>query len=385
MNRSVFINATSSFFPNSPVDNDNIERVLGSFKGKPSKSRSIVLASNQIKNRYYAINPETRQMSHTNAEITAAAIQGLFENSKLSLSDMQLLCCGSSTPDLLMPAHGQMVQGHLKNFSGEVVTTSGVCCSSMSAMKMAYLSVLSGDSNHAVVAGSETASKYMRSEFLESESEAKVEELKKNPMVAFEQDFLRWMLSDGAGAARLGHEPEEGKVNLKINWIEGRSYSNEQPVCMYGGGHRADDGTMTPWPTLRLEGNPDKLRFAMNAKQDIRLLREQAPIYTIEKPLAELKKKRGLHPGDYKWFLPHYSSHFFREVLFNSMTKIDFQIPYERWFTSLYERGNIGSASMFVFIDELIKTQKLNRGEKILCYIPESARFSIYYLELEVV
>ena len=250
---------------------------------------------------------------------------------------------------------------------------------------MAYLSVLAGDSTDAVVAGSETASKYMRGEFLESESEEKVEELKKNPMVAFEQDFLRWMLSDGAGAVRLSDRPEEGKVNLKINWIEGRSYSNEQPSCMFGGGYREDDGSMTPWPTLRLEGDSKKLKFAMNAKQDIRLLRDKIPVYSVERPLTEIKKKRGLRPGDYTWFLPHYSSHFFRETLFDTLTKIDFQIPYERWFTSLSERGNIGSASMFVFINDLIRSGKLNRGEKILCYIPESARFSIYYLELEVV
>ena len=126
MNRSVFINASSSFFPNAPVDNENVERILGTFKGKLSKSRAIVLASNQIKQRYYAIDPVTRAMSHTNADITAGAVRGLFEGTTQKMSDMQLLACGSSTPDMLMPAHGQMVQGLLPDFSGEVVTTSGV-------------------------------------------------------------------------------------------------------------------------------------------------------------------------------------------------------------------------------------------------------------------
>lgn len=386
LNRSVYINAAGSFFPNKPVDNENIERVLGEFYGRPSRAKSVVLASNQIKTRYYAIDPETRRPTHTNAQIAANAIRNILaENPALKLEDTQVLACGTSTPDLIIPAHGQMVQGNLPEFNGDVVTTSGVCCSSMGALKVAYLSVLAGEATGAVVTGSETASKFMRSEFFESENPVKVDELKANPMVAFENDFLRWMLSDGAGALYLSDKVLPGKTNLKINWVEGRSFANEQQVCMFAGGYREADGSVTPWKDLRLQEDADKLKHAMNASQDIRQLRKEMPFYSVEKPLAELKKKRGLRPGDYSWFLPHYSSHFFRETLFEAMTKIDFQIPYERWFTELYEKGNIGSASMFVFIDELIRKKELKAGEKILCYIPESGRFSVYYMELEVV
>ena len=67
------------------------------------------------------------------------------------------------------------------------------------------------------------------------------------------------------------------------------------------------------------------------------------------------------------------------------MVVVDFDIPQDRWFTTLPATGNIGSASMFTFIDQLVKTKSLKAGEKILCYIPESARFSVYYVELEVV
>jgi 3-oxoacyl-[acyl-carrier-protein] synthase-3 len=386
LNRPVYINAAGSSFPNLPVDNENIERVLGEFRGRPSRAKSVVLASNQIRTRFYAIDPETRKPTHSNAELAANAVLNILkENPELSLKDTQLLACGTSTPDLIIPAHGQMVQGHLPEFSGDVITTSGVCCSSMGALKVAYLSILSGDATGAVVTGSETASKFMRSEFFESESPVKVDELKANPLVAFEHDFLRWMLSDGAGALFLSDKAVPGKTNLKINWVEGRSFANEQPVCMFAGGHREEDGSVTPWKDLRLEADEKKMKHAMNASQDIRQLRKEMPFYSVEKPLVELKKKRGLRPGDYSWFVPHYSSHFFRETLFESMGKVDFQIPYERWFTELYDKGNIGSASMFVFIDQLIRQKSLQSGEKILCYIPESGRFSVYYMELEVV
>jgi 3-oxoacyl-[acyl-carrier-protein] synthase-3 len=381
---SVYINATGTFFPNAAVDNDNIESVLGLIRGRASRSKNIVLKSNQIKNRHYAIDPETRNPTHTNAQLTVLALKNLLsEHPELSASTTDLLCCGTTVADLIVPAHGQMVQGLLKEFSGEVFSSSGVCCSSMSAFKTAYLSILAEDSVTAFVTGSEAASKFMRAEFFESESE--IGELEKDPLVAFQHDFLRWMLSDGAGAFYLSNRILPGKVNLKINWIDGKSYANEQDVCMYAGGYLEDDGSVTDWKNLRLQNDAEKSRFAMNFRQDPRQLRENILLYTVERRLTELKKKRGLKPGDYTWFLPHYSSEFFRPLLLQTLRKIDFEIPEARWFTTLSERGNIGSASLFSFVDKLIKTQPLNRGEKILCFIPESARFTAYYCELEVV
>jgi 3-oxoacyl-[acyl-carrier-protein] synthase-3 len=363
-----------------------MEKVLGAFLDKPSRAKRVVLGSNLIKTRYYAIDPETRKSTHSNAELAAQAIKTIInENPSLNLKDVDLLCCGTTTPDLLAPAHGQMVQGLLPELCCEVISTSGVCCSSMAAFKSAFAHVLSGQAERALVTGSETASKYMRSEFLESECPAKISALEKDPMLAFEHDFLRWMLSDGSGAVYLSAEPLAGNTNLKINWIEGRSFANENPVCMFAGGHKGEGGEVTSWKDLRLNGDDERLKFAMNLQQDVRQLKEGIAYYTVERVLPEIKKKHGLRAGDYNWFLPHYSSHYFRQTLVDVMAKCDFSIPEERWFTSLYDKGNVGSASMFVFINDLVRSGKLVMGDKILCYVPESARFSVYYFELEVV
>jgi 3-oxoacyl-[acyl-carrier-protein] synthase-3 len=383
--RPVYLNASSSFFPNAAVDNDAIENVLGSVGNRLSRSKKIILASNKIKTRYYAIDPVTRKPTHTNAQMSALAVRNLLaENPEIDLSKVGMLAVGTSSPDLLLPAHGQMVQGELNEFGGEVITTSGVCCSGTAAFKAAIMSLRAGDHTSAIVTGSEAASKFMRGEFFESESDAKIEELKKSPMVAFEHDFLRWMLSDGAAAVYLSTEPMAGKQNLRINWIEGRSFANEEAVCLMGGGARDADGSVTAWKDLRLD--PEKSqKFTMNIQQDIRQLRDRSPIHLIERTLGDIKKRRGLQPGDFSYFLPHFSSDFFREVAVETMAKIDFAIPQERWFTSLYDRGNVGSAAIFVTIDELLRQKKLNTGDKLLCFVPESARFSVYYFELEVV
>jgi 3-oxoacyl-[acyl-carrier-protein] synthase-3 len=67
------------------------------------------------------------------------------------------------------------------------------------------------------------------------------------------------------------------------------------------------------------------------------------------------------------------------------MTAIGFQIPYDKWFTNLITKGNTGSASIFVIMEELFHSGKLRTGQKMLCFIPESGRFSMAYMMLTVV
>ena len=55
----------------------------------------------------------------------------------------------------------------------------------------------------------------------------KLQQLNEEPILAFEKDFLRWMLSDGAGAALLMNEPNETGLSLRIEWIDSISYANE--------------------------------------------------------------------------------------------------------------------------------------------------------------
>src|SRR5664279_2341595 len=131
----VFITNTSVFFPNEPVSNDEMEEFLGFIDNKPSKSKRIVLRNNGIKNRFYALTKEGKP-THTNAEMTASATRGLFKNDGDQLKNIELLSCGTSTPDQLMPSHGVMVHGLLPETNGiEVVSPAGVCCAGMHAFK----------------------------------------------------------------------------------------------------------------------------------------------------------------------------------------------------------------------------------------------------------
>ena len=382
MSRDVYINDIAVFLPNEAVDNDNIEKVLGQVGDRPSRAKRLILRSNKIKTRYYAIDPKTRKATHTNAQLTANAIKALEKNG-LDLDSVDVLACGTTMPDQLMPNHALMVHGEVKMKPLEVISTAGICLSGITSLKYAYNSVKSGDADIAISTGSENASAVMRSENFEPEIDARVDELEKNGEIAFEKDFLRWMLSDGAGAIALSSKPNKDSISLKIDTIFSRSFANELDACMYSGCEKQEDGTLRGWRDYMPQEWLDKSIFSV--KQDVKLLNEHITDYTVQKPLEMMLKENMFSPEEIDWFLPHYSSNYFRDEVYEKMKRAGCDIPQDKWFTNLSSCGNTGSASIYIMIEELLKSGKIQKGHKLLCYIPESGRFSTAFMILKAV
>ncbi|WP_039919872.1 beta-ketoacyl-ACP synthase III [Sulfurimonas gotlandica] len=382
MLREVYINKISAFLPNDPIDNENIEKVLGQVGDRPSRARRIILKSNKIINRYYAIDPKTRKATHTNTQLTAQAIRGLQKDG-LDLDSVDVLACGTTLPDQLMPNHAIMVHGELGCEPLEVVSTAGICLSGITALKYAYTSIKSGDADVAIATGSENSSAIMRAENFTPEIQSSVEMLEKNQEIAFEKDFLRWMLSDGAGAMALSAKPNETSLCLKIDKIFSISYANVLDTCMYGGCEKLEDGSLKGWGQYTPQEWLNKSIFSL--KQDVKLLNDNIVEYTVAKPLTQMLEKKMFKPEEIDWFLPHYSSNYFRDEVYKKMIKAGCDIPQEKWFTNLSSKGNTGSASIYIMLEELFNSNKVKKGDKLLCYIPESGRFSTAFMLLEAV
>lgn len=379
MPNQVYITNIAKFLPNEPVPNDEMENILGLVNGKPSRSKNIILRQNGIKNRYYVID-KNGDVKYSNADITALAIKNL-ENNHFSVNDIEVLSCGTSLPDQLLPSHASMVHGKLKNRTLEVISPSGVCCAGMHALKYAYISVLSGQSKNAVSSGSEVISTLLRADKFNREVNC-TNHLEKNPILAFEKDFLRWMLSDGAGAALLENKPNTDGISLKIEWIETISFANELEACMYAGSVKGEEGGLIGWRELDPEIWLEQSVFSV--KQDVKLLDK----YVVEKcitPMAEIMRKRNVDSEkDVDYFLPHLSSMYFKKRLYDEMRNQGIEVADEKWFTNLTSVGNVGSASIYIILDELFHSGRLKKGEKILIMVPESGRFSYSYAYLTV-
>ena len=87
----------------------------------------------------------------------------------------------------------------------------------------------------------------------------------------FDKEFLRWMLSDGAGAALLQNKPGKG-LNLKIDWIDICSFASTKEACMYAGCEKLEDGSIKGWAEYPPSEWLDQSLFSL--KQDVKLLGE---------------------------------------------------------------------------------------------------------------
>ena len=368
--RNVYINKVAVFLPNKPVSNEKIEDYIGLIGGKPSRVRSIVLKQNGIKTRYYGLDKE-HKITHSNAQLAKEAVLGLFEENAVP-SDITLLACGTSTPDQLLPSHASMVHGELGNFPMEIFSSAGVCLTSLQALKICYSNILAGLHDNAVCVASELTSPALVSKFYDPEYEATHDNPDKDPYMAFEKDFMRFMLSDGAGAVLLQDHPE-GDCSLKVEWVEMTSYANELPTCMFMASELEPNGRLKSWKEFSPEEIKD--RGVLVGKQDIRQLKKHAIKYWVDH-IETVLAKHNLNPEEVDYVLPHLSSMLFYDQVNDELIARGIALTKEKWFVNLPSVGNVGSAAIYVALEELMRTKGLKQGQKILLLVPESGRFS---------
>ena len=380
---TAYIRHSAAVLPNAPISNEEMEQRLGLVGGKPARERGLVLRKNGIRQRYYATDPQTGAPTHSNASLTAAAVDKVLKEA--GQTELDLLACGTSSPDQLAPGHGVMVHGELPHLGAtEVMTAAGICCAGVASLRYAAMAVQSGQARHAVATGSEISSSYMKAGQFAPEHDARAARMEAEPELAFDGVFLRWMLSDGAGALLVGDQPAAQGISLAIEWIDLRSYAHQQPVCMYAGGEKSEQGALKGWRDFASAKDAAEAG-AFTFRQDVRQLNEQVIPITVTQGLSSALERHPLKAEEVDWFLPHYSSDYFRDKVHEGMVAAGFEVPMERWFTNLDEVGNVGSASFYLLLDALLRSNQLQPGQKVLCFVPESGRFSTAWILLKAV
>ena len=367
---SVYITSTGAFLPGPPIDNDEMEELLGLVDGKKSRLKRRILQANGIVTRHYAINKEHETLFSA-TQMGALAGQQCLQKSTLSAHQVKMLSCGTTQGDMVIPGFGSMVQAELGIPEVELHTTHGVCSCSSMAIKAAYNNIRVGDQPNALVVVSELASRLFKNTHYEAAGGSKA--------VNFNAEFLRWMLSDGAGAFLLENQPR-GQC-LRIDWIRSFSHADSYPVCM-GIGATTDVEDTRTWQDFPTYAEAEA-NGALLIRQDIRLLENivklgvDGTLKLIEDGLLDTNKLDHL--------LCHYSSHHFKSRIYELLEMAGAKIDEEKWFSNLYTRGNTGSASILIMLDEFLQTNKAKTGDTMVLMVPESGRFNVAYIHLTMV
>lgn len=382
----VFITAAGAYLPGEPVDNDRIEDVLGLVDGKPSRLKKRILKSNGIKTRHYALD-EHGQTTELNEELAAKAVHAALAHSDLTLDDVEMLAAATTQGDVPIPGFASMVHGRLGGRPMEILSAGGVCCSSMAALSGAYRAVATQQRKNAVAVGSELVSRSLKGTRFRRESDDPLEDGRLDELRSsyrdFDADFLRWMLSDGAGSLVLEAKPRADKTSLRIDWIELKSYAHEYETCMYAGiAHKGSPRAGNTWLDFATISDADKAEL-MRIRQDAELLPHIVKL-GVEEYLRLIQRER-IVPEEIDHLLCHYSSHFFKGEIVRLLDEANLGIPEEKWFTNLYTKGNTGAASIFIMLEEALNGGRFKPGERILLMVPESGRFTVAFALLTCV
>ncbi|MAT15316.1 MAG: hypothetical protein CMJ46_08610, partial [Planctomyces sp.] len=198
-----YLTQTAAWLPGDAVENDQIDRYLGTIASE-ELVRDTVLAMNGIKRRHYAQNEHQEATEDIYSMATRAAELCLRKSPDIRIS---YLTAGTTFAPLTAPGIASIIhdrlseRGHLKH-SIEISSHSGICSSSATALVSAIRAVRAGEHAAVLSIGAEHPSDKLKSTVLHPPDDRDEHENIQHSQW-FMSVFLRFMLSDGAGAFLL--------------------------------------------------------------------------------------------------------------------------------------------------------------------------------------
>lgn len=369
MAATAYLTGLGRYLPGEPVSNEEVASRLGGLDRRTERIRARIQKANGIRQRYYAMDT-AGQTTELNEELAVHAIRDALDDRGISASDLGMLACATTQGDLLVPGFASMVHGRLGGGPMQVLTAAGVCASSIAALDAAVTKVRLGDHPRAAVVGSELASRWLHQRRFDGVTDH------------LDAHFLRWMLSDGAGAAVVEFQPRPDRPSLRVDWVRQVSLAHEHEVCMRAGLDGGSAVAGRTWQDFEDVASAERAGL-MQIRQETKVLDELAAAglaqfeQLVDLGLVDLKKLDHV--------ICHYSTNVFRDLVFDALRARIPGLDQSRWFSNLETCGNTGAASIFIALEEAWRTGRLAPGETVLLAVPESGRFSFGFAHLTVV
>jgi 3-oxoacyl-[acyl-carrier-protein] synthase-3 len=357
-----YITRTASYLPGPPVENGEIGQFLGTLDGE-AETKDKVLSMNGIVRRHYAQDGQ-QQPTHDVYELGTRAAQTCL-NEDVQVDAVTFLAAGTTYAPLAAPGFASILHSRLRecsrmNHPVEISSHAGICSSAAGALVAAIRAVTLGHHRTALCVGADHPSEILKAGAIEPiDDRAEHTNLRNSRW--FMSVFLRFMLSDGAGAFLLQDHPSADRLSLRVNWTHSMSFAHETPLCM------------------KLENRTALL------SQDVSVLsRHLVPCGS--KFLNSALKSHDDSLDSHAIILPHMSSFSFRRKMERVIAdqSRDPRNPVPYW-TNLATAGNTGAASIYVILDHYLQRDELRDGDRVLLFVPESGHFNFVLVSLTVV
>jgi 3-oxoacyl-[acyl-carrier-protein] synthase-3 len=176
--------------------------------------RDAVLKMNGIERRYYA-QDERQKATHDVYQLGALAAERCLTEMDEPIS---YLGVGTTYAPLAAPGCASLIHDRLSESSHlnrpvEISSHAGICSSASTAMVAAVRAINSGHHDSALCIGAEHASEVLKSTVIQPVDD-RTEHVNLRNSRWFMSVFLRFMLSDGAGALVLQNNPLRNGLSI---------------------------------------------------------------------------------------------------------------------------------------------------------------------------
>ena len=301
------IAGTGSFLPERVVTNADLEKTMDT-------TDAWIRERTGIERRHIAAEGQTT------VDLGEQAARRAMEAAGVTADEIDLIVFGTTTPDLVFPNCGALLQARLGIRGCPAMGVEAACSSFIYALSIADKFVKLGESKCALVVGAETLSRI-------------VDWTDRGTCVLF---------GDGAGAIVLEASDEPGVMSTHLH-ADG-AYENLLHVP-FGVSQGYDKVCEHHAYYVEMRGN-EVFKMAVN---------------TLGRIVEETLEANGLDRSQVDWLIPHQAN---TRIIQATARKL--RMPMERVVVTVAEQGNTSAASVPLALDTAVRDGRVKRGEILL-------------------
>lgn len=302
------IAGTGSYLPERVVTNADLEKMVDT-------TDEWIRDRTGIERRHIAAEGQTT------VDLAEHAARRALEAAGKRPEDVDLIVFGTTTPDLVFPNCGALLQARLGIHGCPALGLEAACSSFIFALSVADKFVRLGEAKCALVIGAETLSRIL-------------DWTDRNTAVLF---------GDGAGAVVLTPADEPGILSTHLHTEGSHASLLNCPVGVSAGFKPDADGRVPMF--IRMVGN-EVFKIAVRSLGSI-----------VDETLAA----NGLDKSAIDWLIPHQAN---IRIIQATAKKLD--MPMERVILTVQDHGNTSAASVPMAFDFGVRTGRIKRGELLL-------------------
>jgi 3-oxoacyl-[acyl-carrier-protein] synthase III len=301
------IAGTGSYLPEKVLTNADLERLIDT-------SDEWIRSRTGIERRHVAAEDETTTDLAEHAARRAMAAAGVTG------ADVDLICVGTTTPDLVFPNVGSLLQERLGIHHGcPAFSLEAACTGFMYALSVADKFVRLGESKCALVVGAETLTR----------------------IIDWNDRGTCVLFADGAGAVVLTPSAEPGIISTRLH-----SDGRYKDLLLY------PDGVSKGFKLVR-EG---KAGVQMKGNEVYKVA-----VNTLGQLVTETLDANKMTKDQLDWLIPHQANIRIIEAIAKRL-----ELPMERVIVTIRDQGNTSAASVPLALDTGIRDGRVRRGQLLL-------------------